>query len=214
MKRILLIEDKEWKEYKAILSKASEQYHIVVETHGISGLNRILEEYYDLVILDMKLPDIGGDEILKELKEKHFDIEKIIVLTAYPKQYPNDRSWGIYEYLNKPVTGDDLRGIVERVLHGRLPVLSWDEINKKLGRIRNDIVGESYELQRVLSQVVKYAPTGSPVLITGESGTGKELVAKAIHHVSRREGVLVTINCTALPRERIESELFGHEKWS
>lgn len=191
-------------------------WEVDTASEGIAGISKIEKKQYDLVITDLKMPDVDGMEILKYLREN--SPESIcIILTGYGtiKNAVEAIKLGAFDYLTKPVKLDEIFISIERALEHR--DLKRENLNlksqlKKKYKFEN-IIGDSEAIQKVFETIEKVADTDSTILILGESGTGKELIAKAIHYnSSRREGPFVPVNCAAIPGELLESELFGHEK--
>jgi two-component system NtrC family response regulator len=170
----------------------------------------------DLIITDLNLPGISGIELLKRIRSESVG-SAVIVMTAYGtiQTAVEAMRYGAYDYITKPIEPYDLKALVSRALdHQRLieevQVLR-SCLDQKYGF--ENIIGSSSALMRALDVAARVAPTDATVLIRGETGTGKELVAKAMHFQSaRRDRPFVTINCAAIPRELLESELFGYMK--
>lgn len=180
------------------------------------ALLSLKEESFDIVVTDIRMPGKDGITLLREIKELAPSIE-VIVVTAFGtvETAVEAMKAGAFDYVTKPFNRDELKLTVQRALHLRdlesENVRLRIEVEKKFGFA--NIIGESEPMQKVFRLIEKVASTDAPVLITGESGTGKELVAKALHyHSLRAKGPLVTINCAAIPKELLESELFGHVK--
>lgn len=214
--RILIIDDDEIvrKSCERILSP--EGYIIVSAENGREGLRLFSKRPFDLVLTDLRMPDMDGIEVLKKIKEAGPDIE-VIVITGYGtvKSAIEAIRYGAYDYIEKPFSPEELLNVVRRSLERRNLILENTRLRqeiKALYRVEN-IVGNSKAIQRVFNLISTVAPTESTVLITGESGTGKELVARAIHYNSpRREGPFVVVDCGTIPDNLIEAELFGHIK--
>jgi len=168
-------------------------------------------------IVDLMLPDGDGLGLTRELKRRDPALE-VVIVTAYGsvrKAMEATKSAGAFYVLEKPFDPDELLGLVENALERRRLVTENLDLRRRLGdqAVDSEILGDAPGLRRVLETVASVADTDANVLVVGESGTGKELVANALHARSRRSrGPWVKINCAALPRDLIESELFGHVK--
>jgi DNA-binding NtrC family response regulator len=169
---------------------------------------------HDLVISDLNLPGMSGLDLLKQVHAEYPDTT-VVLMTAYGtvKTAVDAMKFGAYDYLTKPVHPYELRALVERIFERRSLVAEVRtlraSIDKKFGF--ENIIGRSAVLMRVLEAAARVAQTDTTVLVRGETGTGKELLAKAIHFNSpRSKRPFVVINCGAIPRELLESELFGH----
>ncbi|MEK6570603.1 MAG: sigma-54 dependent transcriptional regulator, partial [Bacteroidota bacterium] len=190
-------------------------YAICCAGTGKEALNRIQEEEYDLVLLDLKLPDMDGIRILKEIKEIDPLVE-VIVLTGHGtiNTAVEAMKLGAYDYLTKPCKLAEMEVVLEKAYEKRC----INRENLALKRMVTNhafpqIAGRSPAMQKILTLVEKVAPTDSTILIQGESGTGKELVVQALHQRSRRSSLpLIAVNCAALQESLLESELFGHER--
>jgi DNA-binding NtrC family response regulator len=214
--RILMIDDSE--EVCAHVSEylRAEGFDIECSSHGAAGISLLEGNFYDIVLTDLKMPDVDGMEVLRYLKE-HAPDSICIILTGYGtiKNTVEAIKAGAFDYLTKPVKLDEIKIAIERALEHRN--LKRENINlrnqlRKKYQFEN-MIGDSEEIQKIFETIEKVADTDSTILILGESGTGKELIAKAIHYNSyRREGPFVPVNCAAIPSELLESELFGHEK--
>lgn len=181
-------------------------YSVHLVSTGEEGLRQSELLKPDLVLLDLKLPGMGGLAVLRALKKSNGAIS-VIILTAYGKVDSAVQAikLGAVDYLEKPLDNERLRGEVDRFFAAkRVP---------KKAPIRDKIIGESPAIQKVWRLVEQFGPTDIPILLQGETGTGKELFARALHEISKRsQGPLVSIDCSALPEELMESELFGYEK--
>ena len=183
---------------------------------GKEALNLIATEHFDIVITDMKLPDISGFSIIEKVKKKDIDIA-VVMITAFSSiQTAIDAmKKGADDYLTKPVNIEELELILKRICEKRLLILQNKELKQKL----NDkysfsgIIGNTPEMQLIYKTITEIAPTEATVLIYGETGTGKELIANAIHYNSdRKDKPFITLHCASLSEGVLESELFGHEK--
>ena len=168
-----------------------------------------------LVLLDVCLPDANGLDILKQLREADDDV-LVIMLTAFPAVQSAVAAMraGAYDYIVKPFDSDELKCVIDRAMATRQ--LQSEVLRLRHENTRSDtrrLVGNSAAMGQVRDLIAKVAPASVPVLILGESGTGKELIADAVHNSSPRRGqAMVKINCSAIPAELLESELFGYEK--
>jgi DNA-binding NtrC family response regulator len=181
---------------------------------GREGMDLIREGDYDLVLLDMKLPDIEGMEILRTIHKTKQNL-LVIVMTGYStvQNAVEAMKLGAFDYLSKPFTDEELILVVQRAIEKKRLVEENLFLRKELiSRVRfPNIIGESPLILRVFEQVEKVAPTDSTVLLCGESGTGKELFAEAIHARSQRaHRQFIAVDCSTLSPMLLESELFGH----
>lgn len=183
-----------------------------------SGLRKIRKIVFDIVILDLKMPGIGGMQLLTKIKKINPET-LVIVITGYATvdSAVEAMKKGAYDFLPKPFTPEELRIIIKRAMEKRKLLLDNLHLKKELETSlgSDNLIGSSKEMKRVKKLIKKVGPTGSTVLITGESGTGKELVARDIHRNSQRSQMpFVTVDCSTLVENLFESELFGHVKGS
>jgi len=183
---------------------------------GRAGLEAILKGKYDLALLDMKLPDMDGMDILRTIEREKLSVY-IIVMTGYStvQNAVDAMKLGAFDYLAKPFSDDELVLAVERAIEKKRLVDENLSLRKeRLDRFGfNNIVGENPKILEIFDQIEKVAPTDSTVLLTGESGTGKELFARAVHaHSQRSARQFVAVDCSTLAPSLLESELFGHVK--
>ena len=216
MATILIVEDKE--SMALMLSQAveAEGYEVIVARDGREGIQKFKESRADLVVTDLKLPHKNGLEVLEAVME-HSPLTPVILMTAYGTIETAVKAVkeGAYDFLTKPFDPDHLLILIGKALERQRLVteniILREEFAKHLKLPR--IIGKSPKLLEVVDKVQKAAPSHTTVLLLGESGTGKELFARAVHYLSpRKEAAFVAINCAAIPRDLLESELFGHEK--
>ncbi|OHC76426.1 MAG: hypothetical protein A3G18_03500 [Rhodospirillales bacterium RIFCSPLOWO2_12_FULL_58_28] len=192
-------------------------YEVRQAESGDAAVDLTRKHVFDLILLDLRLPDSDGIEVMKRIREFD-DYVLVVVMTAYPEVRTaiNALKAGAYDYLNKPFDIDDLKGLVQRALETQ-------QLRTEVERLRvtsrgtdgdGGMIGESSAFLTMVEMMRKIAGASRvPVLIRGESGTGKERVAQAIHANSpRSNGPWITVNCSAISEGLLESEMFGHEK--
>ena len=186
--------------------------------NGETALDMVRDRPPDLMLLDLKMPDISGLEVLERLSAEGIDVP-VIIMTAFSSIESALKAgrMGIKHYLTKPLDTDELMLKIEEILKlkdmAAIRARKRKELNRKFDFA--DLLGQSAPMLDLKEMLALVAPTEATVLITGESGTGKELVARALHHNSpRRDKPFVAVNCAALAETLLESELFGHEKGS
>ncbi|MCD6342642.1 MAG: sigma-54-dependent Fis family transcriptional regulator [Spirochaetaceae bacterium] len=188
-------------------------YKLITATSADDGLSLLEHSRIDLVITDLKMPKVGGLEVVQHIKENFSDIE-VMVITGYATLSGAVEAvkLGAEEYLAKPFTEDELNAAVERALFKLEKRRSFNQTDYYTD-VFHGLYGQSSGMHKVYNMIRQVAPTPATVLITGESGTGKELIARAIHYSSPRVAEpFVTINCGAIPENLLESELFGYVK--
>jgi DNA-binding NtrC family response regulator len=214
--KILIVEDE--KNQRVLLRKILEDEKYIVEEaeDGNRALDKFKQIDFDIVLLDQRLPDIDGIEVLKKIKSIN-PIIPVIIITAFAnvKDAVNAMKRGAFNYLTKPVDPDEisliLKNAVETLFLKRENIELRESLREKYRYEK--IVYTSGAMEEVMSEVIQASKSEANVLITGESGTGKELVAGAIHNLSKRkESNFIIAHLAALPETLIESELFGHEK--
>jgi len=213
--RILVIDDDEvmLQSCQRILERQG--YHVETEQDGIQGRERALRGHYDLVLLDMRMPEIDGLEVLVAIRERRSDLE-VIVITGYStiESAVKAVKLGAFDYLPKPFTPDELRTRAAAALESLRRRRADTGVATSAAPARR-MIGDSPAMAEVHALVGRVAQTDATVLIVGESGTGKELVAIELHAASRRSSKpLVSLDCSALAPGLLESELFGHVKGS
>lgn len=214
--KLLIVEDDELlcNSIKKLFQK--ESYEVTAVHTAESALTALESEHYDLILTDIILPGIDGLELLVKAKEKYPEII-VIAMTSYPTLESVIKAFrlGAHDYLIKPLIYDEIKQLVRTSLNARKTresSLTKDKV------VREDydfskIVGECPAIKAIIQEVKMVANAKSNVLLLGETGTGKELIAKAIHYNSNRsEGPFIAINCSAIPENLLESELFGYAK--
>lgn len=211
---ILVVDDEpSMRESLSMLLK--EKYRVATAPDGKSALTTIEKEPFDLVLLDMRLPEVDGLTVLRQIKEIDQTID-VIMITAV-KTVANAveaMRRGAYDYITKPFDIEALESLVGKVMEKRA-LERENKFLKSSAKPSEELIGQCPAMKEVMQTVRDIAESDITVLLTGESGTGKEVVARQIHLQSpRRNHLFVPINCAAIPETLIESELFGHEKGS
>jgi two-component system, NtrC family, response regulator AtoC len=214
--RILVVEDEKTALHSLSSLLADEGYNVIQADRGEQGLQLAMREEPDLILLDIRLPDLDGLSLLERLRADHSDAA-VIIMTADTTSSNAIRATqlGAFDYVSKPINDDHLLVQIRRALEYRK---LEHEVRSLRSTPENNVsipgmVGHSLQMQEVYKLIGRVANSTTTVLICGESGTGKELVANAIHEFSnRRNGPLVRVNCAAIPENLLEAELFGHEK--
>jgi DNA-binding NtrC family response regulator len=213
---ILVIEDKDSMLDMLTQTLEAEGYRVISARDGAEGIRKLSDERIGVVLTDLKLPKKDGFEVLKAVKEET-PLLPVIVMTAFGTIEIAVKAvkQGAFDFLTKPFDTDHLLVLIKRALDitriATQNILLKEEFADRLGV--PVIIGKSAPLQEITAKIQKVAPTNATVLIHGESGTGKELFARALHHLSaRKDNAFVAINSAAIPRELLESELFGYEK--
>src|SRR5258707_10590279 len=183
---------------------------------GQSGLARLGERPYDLLLLDVSLPDRNGIELLKDIRRQNPNLP-IVLITAYGSIEMARAAFksGAMDYITKPWSNDELLAQVAQAVESRKLREENVQLKRALKQRFNfpNIIGKSEKMQTLLDLVTQVAASRSTVLISGESGTGKELIAKAIHSASpRADKAFVPVNTGSIPVDLLESQLFGHVK--
>lgn len=213
--RVLIADDE--KNIRELLRDSLETAVVAVTAveSGTHALQELVQQEYDILLLDLQMPGMDGISVLKEMKTGDISTE-VIILTANAtvETAVEAMKLGAYDYLMKPFRMGELLPVIEKAFEKKNlrteNVLLKAQVRKQS---QVDLVIESPAMKSVIERAQKVATADLPVLISGESGTGKELIARFIHNASpRAEGSYVAINCGALPENMIESELFGHEK--
>ena len=217
MPSILVIDDDASIAETLDLYLTEEGYKVRTALTGTDGLNKYVQEPSDVVILDIRLPDVDGFSVLEDLKEENENV-KVIMITAFHDMETtiNAMKSGAFDYIHKPVNVDELDLAIKKALKSL-------EMEKKIDGLlmepsRNfrvgDIIGTGNEMREIFKTIGTVSQSRTTVLIQGESGTGKELIAKVIHNNTSPDEPFIAVNCSAIVETLLESELFGHEKGS
>ncbi len=216
MHHILIIDDDE--SVRDALQDFLEEkdFKVTTAANGRLGLELLKEDRFDVLLVDLMMPGMGGLDVIKEISALHITTP-VIMVTAYASVQTavDAMKLGAFDYVTKPFIPDELLIIINRTIDlsrmQRENVLLRKQLKRKYDF--EGLIGDSMRMQKVYEIIEKVADTDSTILITGKSGTGKELVAKTLHfNSSRSEKPFVPLNCAAIPRDLLESELFGHEK--
>jgi DNA-binding NtrC family response regulator len=212
--KILVVDDE--KSILLLLKEALGQWGYQVKTaaSGTEALEILRTELFDAMLSDVRMPDMSGLDLLREVRKQDESIE-VVMMTGYPTIASAVQALkeGAYDYLSKPLILDELRHLMARMMERKFLRGEIHTLRARLGEelTVNELIGNSAPMQRVKDIISKVAVTDSPVLIEGESGTGKELVAAAIHRISSRaKRPFIPVNCSAIPQDLLESEFFGH----
>jgi DNA-binding NtrC family response regulator len=212
--RVLVVDDEESIQMLLREALTSWGYQVTCVGSGPDALEAVRGKLFDAALTDIRMPDMDGLALLREIKQYDESIE-VVIMTGYPTVSTAVEALkeGAYDYLPKPLILDELRHLMTRVMERRFLRREVNALRSRLGEqlAVNELVGTSSHMQRVKDIIGKVAVSDSPVLIEGESGTGKELVAAAIHRLSgRAKGPFIPVNCSAIPADLLESEFFGH----
>ena len=215
-KKSILIADDEALMRDSLEATLSRQYRVDVAKDGKGAIAKLDDSDYDLILSDLRMPGASGMDVLKATRQRQPDA-KFVMMTAYGslENHAECMKEGAFIYVMKPFTPDEIETVVEKALdYQRLSVENRQLRSELESRFSlGSLIGRSPCMVEILDLIRTVADSRSTALVTGESGTGKELAARAIHYNSPRlNGPFIKINCAVLPRELIESELFGHEK--
>jgi len=222
-KRILVVDDEPLMRDFLVETLQRKKYLVEAVGNGSQAIEKVKVEYYDLLITDIRMPEVSGMEVLEEVKKINPETE-IIMITAFGtiENAVGAMKLGAYDYITKPFSADEIEIVVDRAmerqrLRDENRILRSD--NTQLRNLLKEkytfssIVGVSEVMRKVYDAIEMIAPAKATIMIYGESGTGKELVARAIHYNSDRQNKpFIKVSCAALPETLMESELFGHEK--
>ncbi|HEU4401634.1 MAG TPA: sigma-54 dependent transcriptional regulator [Candidatus Polarisedimenticolia bacterium] len=214
--RILIVDDEEAarKSLGQILSE--DGYEVTLASEGEEALRLVAQESPEVMLTDLKMPRMDGQELLARVRQGYPDVA-VVIMTAHGtiRSAVKALREGAEDYLTKPIEVEELEHLLQSILKRKRLVAETQLLRERLDekyRFEN-IIGRSTQILDVFRLVEQVAPSQASILITGESGTGKELIAQAIHQRSpRREAPFVKVSCAALPETLLESELFGHER--
>ncbi len=215
MSKILIIEDEASirRVLTKILSEENDTYKVDEAEDGLQGLEKIKNTDYDLVLCDIKMPKMDGEELLEAVKKIKPEIP-IVMISGHGDMETaiNTMRLGAFDYISKPPDLNRLLNTVRNALDKKQLVVENKILKKKVSK-NYEMIGNSEPINQIKQMIEKVAPTDARVLITGPNGTGKELVAHQLHEKSERASFpIIEVNCAAIPSELIESELFGHVK--
>ncbi|MGH7263993.1 MAG: sigma-54-dependent transcriptional regulator [Candidatus Rokuibacteriota bacterium] len=212
--KVLIVEDEERMRslFEDVLTMLG--YDVATASTGAEALALVQTQLFDTVLCDIRLPEMDGLELLREIKRHDSSVE-VVMVTGFPavNTAVEALKLGAYDYLAKPVRLEELRHLMDHLTERRLLRQEVSSLRTRLGEqlALKEMVGGSAQMREVKDLVAKMAVTDSPVLIEGESGTGKDLVAASIHRLSARAGKpFLPVNCGAVPPDLLESEFFGH----
>jgi DNA-binding NtrC family response regulator len=215
MSRILIVEDEAAirRVLSKILSEENESYQVEEAEDGLQALDKIKATDYDLVLCDIKMPKMDGEELLQEVKKIKPEIPMVMISGHGDMETAiNTMRLGAFDYISKPPDLNRLLNTVRNALDKKQLVVENKILKKKVSK-NYEMIGNSEPISHIKEIIEKVAVTDARVLITGPNGTGKELVAHQLHDKSdRADFSLIEVNCAAIPSELIESELFGHVK--
>src|SRR5436853_3942003 len=210
---ILIADDEE--SIRWVLERACAQggHRVVTVASGTEALATLRGEAFDIALIDIKMPDVSGLDVLTRAREDRIDTLFIIMTAQNTMANAIEATKrGAYDYLTKPFDLDQVELLVGRAMELRRLTRDLERLRGELEQRNELVIGRTPAMQEVYKVIGRVAPTDATVLIQGETGTGKELVAKTIHYHSERRGPFVALNCSAIPNELLESELFGYER--
>ncbi|TMB19416.1 MAG: sigma-54-dependent Fis family transcriptional regulator [Deltaproteobacteria bacterium] len=210
---ILVADDEE--SIRWVLERACAQHghSVVAVASGTAALDQLRRRPFDVALVDIRMPDLSGLDVLKQAREAHIDTLFIIVTAQNTMANAIEATKrGAYDYLTKPFDLEQVAALIARAMELRRLTRDLEHLRGELQQRHDLVIGRTPAMQEVYKVIGRVAPTDATALIEGETGTGKELIAKAIHYHSSRGGPFVALNCSAIPNELLESELFGYER--
>ncbi len=218
MNKVLVIDDE--KAIRQVIKEILSNENFVVEecANGIEAFEKIQKEQYDILLCDIKMPKLNGEELFQKIQEINYPTA-FVVMSAHGdiETAVKFMKNGAFDYLQKPFSLDKLINTCRNALQRNENIIQKNKPQNKFSKSSAipEIIGKSESIQKLIKIIDKVALSDAKVLITGPNGSGKELVAKRIHALSHRSNApFIEVNCAAIPAELIESELFGHEKGS
>jgi two-component system nitrogen regulation response regulator GlnG len=215
--RILVADDEESIRWVLQTTLAGEGHAVEQVESGDAALDALTRDHFDLALVDIKMPGLDGLALLSKVREAGLTTP-IVIITAQNTMANAIEAMkrGAYDYVTKPFDIEEVRLLVQRVLEMRRQATDLTRLEEQTHRrfeLGVEIIGKTPAMQEIFKTIGRVAPTDATVLIQGGSGTGKELIARAIHsHSPRWSAPFVALNCSAVPRDLLESELFGHER--
>lgn len=213
MTKVLVVDDE--KSIRNTLKEILEyeKYEVTLAENGMQALDLLKKNSFDVALLDIKMPEMDGIEVLEQVAEKYPDLQ-VVMISGHGNVDTAVKAvkMGAYDFIEKPLDLNRLLVTIRNATDRTDLINETKTLRKKINK-KYDMVGESPAINQIKEMVDRVAPTDARVLITGQNGTGKEVVARWLHnHSNRYDGPFVEVNCAAIPSELIESELFGHEK--
>ena len=211
--KILVADDEESIRWVLERACAKDGHTVHAVASGREALVALRERAYDVALIDIKMPDVSGLDVLTRAREDRVDTLFIIMTAQNTMANAIEATKrGAYDYLTKPFNLDEVELLVGRAMELRHLTRDLERLRGELEQRNELVIGRTSAMQEVYKVIGRVAPTDATVLIQGETGTGKELLAKTIHHHSERRGPFVALNCPGIPSELLESELFGYER--
>ena len=219
IQRVLIMDDEENMRHMLSVLLQRENFQVSLASNGRQGLDMLRRRQFDVVLCDVKMPEMNGLEFLTALREQSMHVP-VVMMSAFGtvELAVEAMKQGADDFITKPFQGEEVILILEKVLNQRSLKEENESLRKRLREVTGDsdnafaaLKGESESLRRIIVQAGKIARYKTTVLVTGESGTGKELLARGIHQASNRAGkAFVAVNCGSIPESLVESELFGY----
>jgi DNA-binding NtrC family response regulator len=214
--KILLVDDEQIARENLAFILEKEGYDTLAVESGVRALEELAKNEFDLVITDLRMPQMDGMQVVERTKELYPETE-VVVITGYATVATAVEAMqkGAYHYLAKPYQNNEVRILIRKALEKRELQLLVHELQREVETQKGfpELIGKNPKMAALKATIAQIAPTDCNILILGETGTGKELLARAIHHFSRRSHKrFLAVNCGAFSEELLANELFGHEK--